>query len=87
MRGSRVLAVAGLLAATMGAAIAAEPPSEIKIGTLYAGSGQLASASVPLHAALEMWADGINKDGGALRVRRRLCQRVRQENPGSPGVV
>ncbi len=45
---------------------AAEAPAEIKIGALYAGSGQLASASVPLHAALEMWTDGINKQGGVF---------------------
>lgn len=47
-------------------AMAADAPAEIKIGTLYAGSGPLASASVPLHAALEWWADGINKGGGVL---------------------
>ena len=47
-------------------AVAADAPAEIKIGTLYAGSGPLASASVPLHAALEWWADGINKNGGVF---------------------
>ena len=47
-------------------AFAADAPPEIKIGALYAGSGQLASASVPLHAALEWWADGINKGGGVF---------------------
>ena len=49
----------------IGPARAAEPPAEIKIGTLYAGSGPLASASMPLHVALEYWANGINKGGGA----------------------
>jgi branched-chain amino acid transport system substrate-binding protein len=47
-------------------ALAADPPGEVKIGTLYAGSGQLASASVPLHAALQWWADGVNKAGGVF---------------------
>ena len=47
-------------------AVAADAPAEIKIGTLYAGSGPLASASVPLHVALEWWADGINRGGGVL---------------------
>ena len=46
--------------------MAADAPAEIKIGTLYAGSGQLASASVPLHVALEWWADGINRGGGVM---------------------
>ncbi len=45
-------------------AVAADAPAEIKIGSLYAGSGPLASASMPLHAALEYWADGLNKGGG-----------------------
>ncbi len=45
-------------------AAAADAPAEIKIGSLYAGSGPVASASMPLHAALEYWADGLNKGGG-----------------------
>ncbi len=53
-----------LPAAVATPAMAADEPSEIKIGTLYSGSGQLASASVPLHVALEWWADGVNKGGG-----------------------
>lgn len=46
--------------------MAADAPAEIKIGSLYAGSGQLSSASMPLHAALEWWVDGINKGGGVF---------------------
>ncbi len=61
----RAVLAAALLAFAM-PAMAADAPAEIKIGTLYAGSGQLASASVPLHVALEWWADGINKSGGAF---------------------
>ena len=61
---TRLLATACMIAATTAPALAADAPAEIKIGTLYAGSGQLASASVPLHAALEWWADGVNKGGG-----------------------
>ncbi len=58
---------AALLATMLaGQAMAADAPAEIKVGTLYAGSGQMASASVPLHAALEMWAAGLNKDGGVF---------------------
>lgn len=58
--------LACVLAAVSAPAMAADPPAEIKIGSLYAGSGQLASASIPLHAALEMWVDGVNKDGGVF---------------------
>ncbi len=47
-------------------AAAADAPSEIKIGTLYSGSGQLSSTSMPVHVALEYWADGINKAGGVF---------------------
>ena len=64
--GSWVRAVACLAMACATPAMAADAPSEIKIGALYAGSGQLASASMPLHSALEMWADGVNKDGGVF---------------------
>jgi branched-chain amino acid transport system substrate-binding protein len=56
------IVVAACLAASV--AHAADAPAEIKIGTLYAGSGALASASMPLHVAVELWADGLNKQGG-----------------------
>lgn len=52
------------IAAPLSSAIAADAPSEIKIGTLYSGSGQLSSTSMPVHVALEYWADGVNKAGG-----------------------
>ena len=48
------------------AALAADAPAEIKIGTLYSGSGQLSSTSMPVHAALEYWANGVNKSGGVF---------------------
>ncbi|GAC1338365.1 MAG: ABC transporter substrate-binding protein [Acetobacteraceae bacterium] len=70
---------------------AAEAPAEIKIGTLYAGSGQLASASVPLHAALEWWADGLNRDGGIFvkgfgkKVPIRLISYDDQSSPSLAG--
>ena len=60
------IAVSTALGAAAPAALAAEAPSEIKIGTLYSGSGQLASTSMPVHAALEYWADGVNKSGGVF---------------------
>lgn len=56
------LGVIACLAVT--AAHAADAPAEIKIGTLYAGSGALSSASMPLHVAMELWTDGLNKQGG-----------------------
>ena len=68
-------------------AVAAEAPAEIKIGALYAGSGPMASASVPLHAALEWWAEGINRGGGAFvkgfgkRVPVRLVSYDDQSSP------
>jgi branched-chain amino acid transport system substrate-binding protein len=44
--------------------IAADAPSEIKIGTLYASSGRYASISMPVHSALKLWAEQKNADGG-----------------------
>ena len=53
---------AGLMFAT--SALAADPPSEIKIGTLYASSGRFASISMPVYSALKLWADQKNAEGG-----------------------
>lgn len=73
------------------AARAADAPSEIKIGTLYAGSGQLSSASVPLHVAMEWWADGVNKAGGLFvkgfnkKIPVRLISYDDQSSPSLAG--
>ena len=45
-------------------AFAADAPSEIKIGTLYASSGRFASISMPVHSALKLWVEQKNADGG-----------------------
>ena len=45
-------------------AMAADAPSEIKIGTLYASSGRFASISMPVHSALKLWVEQKNADGG-----------------------
>src|ERR1700731_489274 len=45
-------------------AFAADAPSEIKIGTLYASAGRFASISMPVYSALKLWADQKNADGG-----------------------
>src|SRR5487761_2400432 len=45
-------------------AYAADVPTEIKIGTLYASSGRYASISMPVFSALKLWADQKNADGG-----------------------
>src|SRR5579863_828044 len=56
-----VAALAGLFAAQ---AYAADAPTEIKIGTLYASSGRFASISMPVYTSLKLWADLKNADGG-----------------------
>jgi branched-chain amino acid transport system substrate-binding protein len=53
---------AGLMLVTP--VLAADPPAEIKIGTLYASSGRYASISMPVHSALKLWVDQKNGDGG-----------------------
>jgi branched-chain amino acid transport system substrate-binding protein len=45
---------------------AAETPSEIKLGTLYASSGRYASISMPVHLGLKLWIDQKNAEGGAF---------------------
>src|SRR6201984_3247657 len=53
---------AGLAFATQ--AMAADAPSEIKIGTLYASSGRFASISMPVYSSLKLWVEQKNGDGG-----------------------
>lgn len=45
-------------------ATAADAPSEIKIGTLFASSGRYASISMPVHSGLKLWVEQKNADGG-----------------------
>lgn len=91
MRMSTWLRTAACLLVSVTAAAAADAPSEIKIGTLYAGSGPLSSASVPLHVALEWWADGINQGGGLFvkgfgkKIPVRLISYDDQSSPSLAG--
>ena len=48
------------------AACAADAPSEIRIGHLYASAGRFASISMPVHYALKLWIDQKNADGGVF---------------------
>lgn len=45
---------------------AAQPPKEIKIGTLYASSGTYAAISMPVYYGLKLWVDQKNAEGGVL---------------------
>src|SRR6201996_7709664 len=58
------LAALALTATLAVPAFAADVPSEIKIGTLYASSGRYASISMPVYSALKLWADQKNAEGG-----------------------
>jgi branched-chain amino acid transport system substrate-binding protein len=63
----RLSLVAALLAAVATTSVrAADAPSEIKLGTLYASSGRYASISLPVHYGLKLWIDQMNADGGAF---------------------
>ena len=48
------------------AARAADAPAEIKLGTLYASSGNFASISMPVHYGLKLWAEAKNAEGGVF---------------------
>ena len=45
---------------------AADAPSELKLGTLYASSGRFASISMPVHYGLKLWIDEMNAQGGVF---------------------
>jgi branched-chain amino acid transport system substrate-binding protein len=55
-----------LAAAAALPARAADAPSEIKLGTLYASSGRFASISMPVHYGLKLWIDEMNAQGGVF---------------------
>ena len=58
-------ALVGLVFAAQ--AYAADAPTEIKLGTLYASSGRFASVSVPVFSSLIMWV-GLKSAGGGVFV-------------------
>lgn len=61
----RVFSTATLLCAVACVDLgAAEAPSELKIGTLYASSGRYASISLPTYYGLKFWIDEKNAEGG-----------------------
>ncbi len=61
----RLSLFAALLASATTAAVqAADAPTEIKLGTLYASSGRFASISMPVHYGLKLWIDQKNAEGG-----------------------
>ena len=57
---------AAALLATTGFALATEPPAQLTVGTLYAGSGNFAVSSQNELHGLQYWADTVNKDGGVF---------------------
>jgi branched-chain amino acid transport system substrate-binding protein len=61
----RISILAALTVSLTGAAArAADAPAEVKLGTLYASSGNFASLSMPLHYGLKLWIDQKNTEGG-----------------------
>ena len=73
------------------AALAADPPADIKIGSLYANSGAMASTSAPMHVALQYWVDAQNKQGGVFvkgfgkRIPIKLVSYDDQSSPSLAG--
>ena len=55
-----------LLLIAAGGALAQGAPSEIRIGTLYAASGNYAAISMPVYSGLRFWIDQKNAEGGVF---------------------
>lgn len=62
----RVAAGVAAAAAAFGLAQAASAPSQIKVGTLYASTGNFAVASQGQFAGLKYWAAKVNNNGGVF---------------------
>ena len=60
----RMSAAAAVALAIATPALAADAPTEIKLGTLYASSGRFASISMPVHDGLKIWIAQKNAEGG-----------------------
>ncbi len=62
----KALALALLCAVLVAPVQAQTPPTEIKIGALYASSGPYASISMPVFDAFKLWVDEVNAQGGPM---------------------
>ena len=62
----RLAAGVAAAAASFGLAQAASAPKQIKIGTLYASTGNFAVASEGQYAGLKYWAAKVNDNGGVF---------------------
>jgi len=64
-------------------------PDEIKIGTVYAGSGTYAAISLPVFNGMKLWADRLNADGGVFvkpygrKVKLRIVAYDDQSQPAT----
>lgn len=91
----RLLQPAALAAAlALGAAGTAQAtPSVLKVGTLYASSGNFASSSLPEYKGLAFWADQVNAHGGIYvkaygkRVPVKLVAYDDQSSTGTAGAL
>jgi branched-chain amino acid transport system substrate-binding protein len=87
------IAVAVMLLTASPALAASPPPSEIKIGTLYASSGRYASISMPVHYGLKLWVDRMNEQGGVFvkafnkKVPLKLIAYDDQSNSGTAATL
>lgn len=44
----------------------AEGPDEVKVGTVFAGSGTYAAISQPVYSGLKLWSERLNAEGGLM---------------------
>lgn len=59
-----VLAGCGPASAPKATGSSSAAPKTISVGTLYAGSGNFATSSLPEYAGLKFWVDQVNSQGG-----------------------
>ncbi|MDA8064273.1 MAG: ABC transporter substrate-binding protein [Thermaerobacter sp.] len=65
--GAALLGMGALVAGCgTSAAPTAKAPTQITVGTLYAGSGAFATSSLPEYQGLQFWAQQVNAKGGAF---------------------
>ena len=79
----------GLPIALARSARAQATPDEVKIGTVYSGSGTYAAISMPVYSGEKLWAERLNAEGGVMvkpwgkKVRIRLIAYDDQSQPAT----
>ena len=85
--------IGALCALATASALAQPAPAELRIGTLYAASGNYAAISMPVYSGLTFWVDQKNSEGGVFvkaynkKIPIKLISYDDQSNPATAATL